>query len=77
DLALAPGALVLDPDGPLQGQVLRTSHRRGRTEVIVVVPGIGEVTTWAPASEHPSGGVSMRVNHDAVTHMTVHRTFTL
>ncbi|MCL2422852.1 MAG: ABC transporter ATP-binding protein, partial [Micrococcales bacterium] len=31
DLALAPGALVLDPDGPLQGQVLRTSHRRGRT----------------------------------------------
>ncbi|MCL2465747.1 MAG: ABC transporter ATP-binding protein [Micrococcales bacterium] len=75
DLALAPGALVLDPDGPLHGQVVRTAHRRGRTEVTVVVEGIGAVTAWARST--PVGDTALRVNPEAVTHMTPHRTFTL
>lgn len=66
DLALAPGALVLDPDGPLRGRVVRTAHRRGRTEVAVVVDDIGEVTAWAPVATTPVGEVSLRVDHAAV-----------
>ncbi len=66
DLALAPGALVLDPDGPLRGQVVRTVHRRGRTDVTVVVPDVGEVTARAPVGLAPVGEVSLRVDHAAV-----------
>ncbi|MDR3069028.1 MAG: ABC transporter ATP-binding protein [Cellulomonas sp.] len=70
DLALAPGALVLDPDGPLRGQVVRTAHRRGRTEVTVVVADVGQVTAWAAVGTAPAGEVSLRVDHAAVARTT-------
>ncbi len=66
DLALAPGALVLDPDGPLRGRVVRTTHRRGRTELTVVVAGVGEVSAWAPVGTTAVGEVPLRVDRTAV-----------
>ncbi|MCL2091477.1 MAG: ABC transporter ATP-binding protein [Micrococcales bacterium] len=70
ELALAPGALVLDPAGPLRGQVVRAAHRRGRTEVTVVVADVGEVTAWAPVGVTPTGEVLLRVDRAAVARTT-------
>ncbi|MCL2848541.1 MAG: hypothetical protein FWE61_00680, partial [Micrococcales bacterium] len=78
ELAVAPGAFVLDPDGPVRGQVVRTTHRRGRTEVKIVVDGVGEVTAWAGPGTHAAGQVCLRVDHSAVArvrHMGVVQTF--
>ncbi|MCL2455415.1 MAG: ABC transporter ATP-binding protein [Micrococcales bacterium] len=65
-LTLAPGALVLDPDGPLHGDVLRCVPRRGRLDVTVAVAEIGAVTVWARLGETVGQTVRLRVETAAV-----------
>lgn len=43
-LAVGPGALVVADDGRLAGRVVASGFRRGVTETVVDVPGMGEVT---------------------------------
>ena len=47
-VALGPGSLVLDADGPLGGRVVSVGFRRGITELAVEVDGVGEVTVVSP-----------------------------
>jgi len=67
-IALAPGALVVEPTtgssddaGGLTGVVLAVRTRRGRPTVHVDVPGLGEVTALASGGELPGPGDVVRL----------------
>lgn len=70
-LALAAGAFVVAEDpaaAPLAARCLVLRSRRGRTEVVVDVPGVGRVTALARAgwSCTPGDDVPLRVDAAAV-----------
>ncbi|WP_136517431.1 ABC transporter ATP-binding protein [Cellulomonas telluris] len=71
-LALAAGALVVRTGaagaGDVVGTVTLLRSRRGRTEVVVDVPGVGRVTAFAPAgwSCEPGTSVLLRADPAAV-----------
>ena len=71
-LALAPGALVVDPAGAVTATAVSVGARRGRTEVVVQVPGVGRLTAHAAAgwSATPGDAVRLRVDPDAVAPVT-------
>ncbi|GIG29629.1 ABC transporter [Cellulomonas marina] len=60
-VALAPGALVVASSGAgtTDGRVVRVRARRGRTEVLVSVQGLGVVTAAAPVGWTGSVGSSV------------------
>ncbi|MBT0993676.1 ABC transporter ATP-binding protein [Cellulomonas sp. DKR-3] len=68
-IALAPGALVVDPAaGALVGDVLAVRTRRGRPSVHVAVPGLGALTALASGTDLPAPGdpVHLRPDGDQV-----------
>ncbi|WP_149205141.1 ABC transporter ATP-binding protein [Actinotalea subterranea] len=71
-LALGPGSLRREADGPLVGTVRSTGFRRGVTELVVDVEGLGEVTVVEPSRADPAGvpgageAVRLGVDDDAV-----------
>ncbi len=69
-LALAAGALVVRPGAPgsVSATVVAVGARRGRSEVRVDVPGIGEVTALAPPGWTAAAGqpVALSVDPDSV-----------
>ncbi len=56
-LALGPGSLVRAADGALVGRVVSAGFRRGVTELVVDVEGLGEVTVVEPSGVDAAEGV--------------------
>lgn len=56
-LALGPGSLVLDDDGPLAGTVVSAGFRRGVVEVVVDVADVGRVTVVEPSAGPSQAGL--------------------
>jgi thiamine transport system ATP-binding protein len=50
-IAIGPGALRVTEDGPLAGSVVAAGFRRGVTETVVEVEGLGDVTVIDHAPE--------------------------
>ena len=63
-LAVGPGALRVDDDGVLGGRVVAAGFRRGVTETVVDVDGVGEVTVvdHAPAPVIREPGTEVRLS---------------
>ncbi|MCU1433251.1 MAG: transporter ATP-binding protein [Actinotalea sp.] len=57
-LALGPGSLTRADDGPLRGTVVSAGFRRGVTELVVAVTGVGEVSVVEPSGAYLATGPS-------------------
>jgi thiamine transport system ATP-binding protein len=55
-LAFGPGSLVRAGDGPLTGSVVSAGFRRGVSELVVDVDGLGRVTVVEPSGVYLSAG---------------------
>ncbi len=64
-LALAAGAFVVAGDGEVTGVVHALRSRRGRTEVVVDVDGVGRVSALAPAGWTCEVGTVVALRADA------------
>lgn len=60
ELAIGPGALRLDEEGPLEGTVVSAGFRRGVTEVLVDL-GAGRVTVLGHEPQMPAPGARVRL----------------
>jgi thiamine transport system ATP-binding protein len=75
-VALAEGALVLGRDAAtgtgVQGVVVQGTFRRGRTEVLVDVDGVGRVTAVAPGvrAVDPGHPVELTIDPELVALLT-------
>ncbi|WP_182112402.1 MULTISPECIES: ABC transporter ATP-binding protein [unclassified Actinotalea] len=73
-LALGPGSLARDDDGPLTGRVLSAAFGRGVVEAVVEVDGVGPVTVVEPSTPAgaarglpaPGTPVRLRANRAAI-----------
>jgi thiamine transport system ATP-binding protein len=69
----APGAAARDRPAPgVEGVVVQTTFRRGRTEVLVDVEGAGRVTAVAPGVRevHPGERLDLEVDRELVAALT-------
>jgi len=71
-LALGPGSLLADADGPLPGRVVSSGFRRGVVETEVDVAGVGRLTVVQPSGAFhaasaalPAPGDEVRLTPDA------------
>ena len=68
-LAVGPGALRVTDDGPVAGRVVASGFRRGTTETVVDVLGMGEVTlvdhTVEPVLRAPGAAVRLGTGRGA------------
>jgi thiamine transport system ATP-binding protein len=63
-LALRPSALVMDPNGPIAGQVAFTAASPEGLHLTVAIDGIGPVRAIAPADAAIGAGAAVRLRLD-------------